>query len=79
MVGYAVIQSEVESSTPSYASETPSANPPLFDANERPTGSLAAPLVQFGPGGGADLLHFGLSPLFPYGPIRPNTSPGEFP
>ena len=28
-------------------------------------------LVQFGPEGGARLLPFGLSPLFPYGPIRP--------
>ena len=36
----------------------------------------AAPLVQFGPEGAACLLPFGLSPLFPYGPLRPNTSPG---
>ena len=46
---------------------------------EREKEKGAAPLVQFGPEGGARLLAFGLSSLFPYGPIRPNTSPGEFP
>ena len=29
--------------------------------------------------GAARLLPFGLSPLFPYGPIRPNTSPRRIP
>ena len=46
---------------------------------EREKEKRAAPLVQFGTEGGACLLPFGLSPLFPYGPIRPIYSPGEFP
>ena len=44
---------------------------------EREKEKGAAPLVQFGPEGGARLLPFGLSPLFPYGPIRPIYSPAN--
>ena len=46
---------------------------------EREKEKRAAPLVQFGPEGGGRLLTFGLPPLFSYGPITPNTSPGVFP
>ena len=37
------------------------------------------PLSNSDQRGGAGLLPFGLSPLFPYGPIRPNTSPRRIP
>ena len=44
---------------------------------ERNKEKWAAPLVQFGPEGAARLLPFGLSRLFPYGPIRPIYSPAN--
>ena len=47
------------------------------ERGEREKEKGAAPLVQFGPEGGASLLPFGLSPLFPYGPIRPIYSPAN--
>ena len=36
--------------------------------------SIQVPLLVIDQRGGAGLLPFGLSPLFPYGPLRPNTN-----
>ena len=52
--------------------------PPIWNRKRgREKEKGAAPVVQFGPEGGAGLLPFGLSPLFPYGPIRPIYSPAN--
>ena len=46
---------------------------------EREKEKGVAPLSNSDQRGGAGLLPFGLSPLFPYGPIRPIYSLGTFP